>query len=348
MADIQAYLDAIIAAVYGEDVRGSIYHAIDEINKVSEVVFSSGTAVTSSSSSSTGFYEDSYYLNTDTYELWKCVGTDTWQSLGVIKGDTGNGIASITKTSTAGLVDTYTVTYTDTTTMTFTVTNGEDGNKWYRGTDISGKAPLPTVYPSSGIAKANVNDFYLNPAEGAVYHCVSGGNASTATWEYDFTMSGGAGSLAINDLTDVLIASLVDKQFLCYNGLTGFWENKTVNIPTVGSGVLYIQRNGVSAYNPGNSFTANNTVNATVNIEVDEFIAQGSPNNGSVSFTFDDTVYTGVHGFDVYIDVTSASTNKKPYAVLSSISGEGTSSCTLTYETDADNGTNTAYLRLIK
>lgn len=42
-------------------------------------------------------------------------------------GATGNGIASIEKTGTSGLVDTYTITYTDGTTTTFTVTNGADG-----------------------------------------------------------------------------------------------------------------------------------------------------------------------------------------------------------------------------
>lgn len=42
-------------------------------------------------------------------------------------GATGNGIASITKTGTSGLVDTYTITYTNGTTSTFTVTNGQDG-----------------------------------------------------------------------------------------------------------------------------------------------------------------------------------------------------------------------------
>lgn len=44
------------------------------------------------------------------------------------KGDTGNGISNITKTSTVGLVDTYTITMTDGTTTTFTVTNGRDGS----------------------------------------------------------------------------------------------------------------------------------------------------------------------------------------------------------------------------
>lgn len=42
-------------------------------------------------------------------------------------GATGTGIASITKTSTSGLVDTYTITYTDSNTATFTVTNGQNG-----------------------------------------------------------------------------------------------------------------------------------------------------------------------------------------------------------------------------
>jgi len=42
-------------------------------------------------------------------------------------GETGNGIASIIKTGSIGLVDTYTITYTNGQTTTFTVTNGEDG-----------------------------------------------------------------------------------------------------------------------------------------------------------------------------------------------------------------------------
>lgn len=42
-------------------------------------------------------------------------------------GETGNGIASIVKTGTSGLVDTYTITFTDGSTTTFTVTNGRDG-----------------------------------------------------------------------------------------------------------------------------------------------------------------------------------------------------------------------------
>lgn len=45
----------------------------------------------------------------------------------------GNGIAAIAKTGTAGLVDTYTITFTNGTTTTFTVTNGEKGDKGDKG-----------------------------------------------------------------------------------------------------------------------------------------------------------------------------------------------------------------------
>lgn len=41
-------------------------------------------------------------------------------------GDTGNGISSVAKTSTDGLVDTYTITYTNGQATTFNVTNGEN------------------------------------------------------------------------------------------------------------------------------------------------------------------------------------------------------------------------------
>ena len=42
-------------------------------------------------------------------------------------GAPGNGIKSIAKTKTEGLVDTYTITFTDGTSTTFTVTNGSSG-----------------------------------------------------------------------------------------------------------------------------------------------------------------------------------------------------------------------------
>lgn len=240
MADISAELAAILAAIYGEDVRGSIHDAIDKINKVSEVVISAGTAVSSTTSSSTGFYEDSLYINTSTCDLWKCTGTNAWTLVGNLKGV---GIASITKTGTSGLQDTYTITYTDGSTPdTFVVTNGKDGTRWYKGTAISGKHANPTVYSGSGITNAQVDDFYMNMTEESVYHCVSGGDPTVATWVYDFDLSGGGGygagsgiditanvislDAGVDDLKDAAITTPADGQILTYEASTNKWKNK--------------------------------------------------------------------------------------------------------------------------
>lgn len=47
----------------------------------------------------------------------------------MLKGQEGQSIKGIKKTSTNGLSDTYTITLTDGTTSTFTVTNGAKGDK---------------------------------------------------------------------------------------------------------------------------------------------------------------------------------------------------------------------------
>jgi hypothetical protein len=48
-------------------------------------------------------------------------------------GATGNGIVSIAKTGTSGLIDTYTITFTNGNTTTFTVTNGQNGQNGQDG-----------------------------------------------------------------------------------------------------------------------------------------------------------------------------------------------------------------------
>lgn len=56
-----------------------------------------------------------------------------------VAGQPGNGVASIVKSNSTGLVDTYTVTYTDGTTSAFTVTNGSQGESGKDGyTPIKG------------------------------------------------------------------------------------------------------------------------------------------------------------------------------------------------------------------
>ena len=314
MADISQYLQDILDAVYGEQVRGSIHDAIEIINDVSEVVLTLGTAVDSASSSSTGFFTNSLYLNTNTYVLWKCVGTDSWASQGVLKG-----------------------------------APGVDGNKWYRGTGIAGKAANPTVYSGSGIALANPNDFYLNPVEGAVYYCVTGGNASTATWSYDFTMTGGGGSsyTAGNgiDATDLANGTItLDYGTVSGSNTTKPVTGKAVNdaLPTVYDGTLTIQQNGVSKA----TFSANTSSSSTANIVTDEFSGT-TTTVSSGTFSFSGLDDTKGYAFRPCVYVDGNSTNKNPTAQIASISGAGTASMTVSYTTDADNGA-TVKLRIIK
>lgn len=262
---------------------------------------------------------------------------------------------------------------------------GRNGSKWYYGTVISGKSSMPTAFPSSGITYAYENDAYLNKTEGAIYHCTLEGNASTAKWVYDMTLSGGGGGggsvvtwtqiqatgikiaeIDIDGSTqDVYAPTGGGSSYTAGNGIdstelanskiqldygtvsgsntTKPVTGKAVNdaLPTVNDGMLTIQQNGVSKA----AFSANTSSNSTANIVTGEYIKTASVSSGTVTFTgVDDSVNSGGCGYDVFFDVTSNSTNKSPYAKLTSISGEGTNNCTLTYQTDADDGTNTAHL----
>ena len=351
MADISQYLQDILDAIYGEDVRNSIHDAIEIINDVSEVVLATGTAVTSASSSSTGFFTDSLYLNTNTYELWKCIGTDSWQSLGILKGDAGSP--------------------------------GQDGNKWYRSSNISGKSPNPTVYSSSGITEANAGDLNLNVSEGAVYHCVTGGDASTATWSYDFTMTGGGGSgdtvswnqiqtstgstkiaeISINGFsTDVYAPSGGGGSYTAGNGIdstdlalgtitldygtvsgsntTKPVTGKAVNdsLPTVYDGTLTIQQNGTSKA----TFSANTSSSATANIITDSWFGTSAQIQSDNTVTFTGVDDTDNNGYDLYCN------NKLIGITALSVTGNGTSSATLVYTTSGGAQGDVCYLRIIK
>ena len=95
------------------------------------------------------------------------------------QGATGNGVASIVKTATLGLVDTYTVTFTDATITTFDVTNGLDGQK------------VDHISKTSGTGAAGTVDVYT--AWGDVAETVSLGTFNV--------YNGQDGTGAINDTT---------------------------------------------------------------------------------------------------------------------------------------------------
>jgi len=178
---------------------------------------------------------------------------------------------------------------------------GDDGNKWYRGTNISGKSVTPTVYSNSEVANANANDFYINVTEGAIYHCVTGGVPASATWAYDFTMSGGGGGGTSNyndlinqpsiggttligalGLSDIGAAADADLATVAktgaYSDLIGTPPAQTVN-----DGTLTIQKNGVT----DTTFTANQSTNSTVNIVTDTWTTEKTLSEGDTYAVFD-------------------------------------------------------------
>ena len=177
MADISRYLSEIMAAVYGEQVRGSIYNAIDIINKVGEKNITVGTAVTSTRSSISGYYKDSLYLNSQTWDMWRCTG-NAWVKEGNLKGTT---IASISKTGNTGNTDIYTVKGSDGSNLgTFNVSNG---CKFGMGSSVTS---VNTSTYVDGTYYYN-NDIYVNTNTWIVWRCNGSG------WENKGSIKGQTG-----------------------------------------------------------------------------------------------------------------------------------------------------------
>lgn len=90
-------------------------------------------------------------------------------------GPTGNGISSIRKTGTSGLVDTYTITFTNGSTTTFTVTNGQDGSTNIQWGDLTGSISDQTDLANALNAKQNTLTFDTTPTAGSTNPVTSGG-----------------------------------------------------------------------------------------------------------------------------------------------------------------------------
>ncbi len=96
MIDIKDALYNILHSRYGRDVRQSIHDGIYQINEnANEAVQTAkamgvGTDISSPTASSTGYVAGNLYLNNSTWDLWQCIGTDSWVNKGNIKGKTGD------------------------------------------------------------------------------------------------------------------------------------------------------------------------------------------------------------------------------------------------------------------
>lgn len=163
-------------------------------------------------------------------------------------GATGNGIASIAKTSTSGLVDTYTITYTDNTTTTFTVTNGADGQNGQDGATGNGIASI-TKTSTSGL----VDTYTILYTDGTstTFTVTNGQNGTGAgdmlAADYDPTQAvyneGGivayvaaqlsGFSTSLSGLTDVALTSLAAGQSLVYDATEQKWVNGSISASNV-------------------------------------------------------------------------------------------------------------------
>lgn len=145
-------------------------------------------------------------------------------------GPTGNGIASITKTGSSGLVDTYTITYTDGTTSTFTVTNGQNGSGSGTVTQVgTGVGLTGGPITGSGTIKANLKS---ETASTRASQSVS----STASRQYAVTPDSN-GYLSVNvpwhDTTDYTQLSNTPTDVSDFNNDAGYLTTETD--PTVPS-----------------------------------------------------------------------------------------------------------------
>lgn len=145
----------------------------------------------------------------------------------------------------------------------------------------------------------------------------------------------------IVSITKTSTSGSVDTYTITYTDGTTDTFTVTNGSGAVNDGVLTIKQNGTTKQ----TFSANQSTNAEVDIISDEFVATATVTSGAISFSgIDDS---GTYGYEVFADVTSASTNLNPSTQLTSVSGEGTSSMSLAYTTDADEG-STCYLRQIR
>lgn len=71
---------------------------------------------------------------------------------------------------------------------------GTRGSLVYWGTAIIGTSTTATVFSSSGITSALVNDMYINTSNWNVYQCTTAGVASSAKWKYIGNIKGATGA----------------------------------------------------------------------------------------------------------------------------------------------------------
>lgn len=208
-----------------------------------------------------------------------------------------------------------------------------NGIKDYVASAISGKADTSSL--ATVATSGSYNDLSNKPT------------VPTVTDTYSGTSSDGMSGKAVKSAIDALDVSdsAVSGQYVSAisetDGKISVTRASLPSVPTITDTYSSSSHDGMSGVAVASAISGKANTSA-----LDDWVATASVSSGSVTFSgIDDS---GNYGYEVFFEITSSSTNKNPTAQLSSISGEGTSSMSLTYTTDADNGTNNAKLRRIK
>jgi hypothetical protein len=298
-------------------------------------------------------------------------------------GTDGVSVTGVTLLSTSGKVKTYRMSFSDGSHFDYNVTDGSDGTG--AGDMLqSDYDPLSTVLNAGGIADYVQSQAYMLPTAasnilggvkvGTNLSIDGNGVLSATDTTYSDATTSASGLMSATDKSklngiasgaEVNVQSdwnqadstaddyIKNKPTIPAAQIQSNWGQTDntkldyiLNKPTIpaaaNNGQLTIQKNGSTVQ----TFSADQVSNVTANIITDDWVKVASVSSGSVTFSgIDDS---GNYGYEVFFNITSSSTNKNPSAQLSAISGEGTSNMSLTYTTDADNGTNNAKLRRIK
>lgn len=94
MATHEQNIENLRTAIYGEQVRGSMIELFNESFENAGKMIQIGTTISSTTSSSAGFDIGNIYINDSTWDVWKCVGVNSWALQGNIKGAADVGFKS--------------------------------------------------------------------------------------------------------------------------------------------------------------------------------------------------------------------------------------------------------------
>jgi len=283
----------------------------------------------------------------------------TTETVGVVQdGADGSGTGDMSKATydpnNHGYVDAAAGVTNGTVTLTYATLNGKADaatslagygiTDAYTKTEADNKfMDLPAAAVTSG--KVATSDgsggfTWATPASGVTTYAALtdtdvSGAASGSYMKYDNTNS----KWVVDNDLKVKTQNLSTAGKIAYTNVTG-----TPLIPTVYTGTLTIQHNNVpvATYNASSSGSSP----LVADIDTDTWKATtATVSNGQ--FTFSGLDDTKGWAYKPFAWLTGSSTELNPYATINTISGAGTSSMSITYDTNADNG-STVYLRIIK